>query len=118
AAVVTGGTHWPLDFVLVPVAASITHTLVELLGSQYVDAQRENARNRQQALLAQYVSGPMAEWLAQWPATGGSSYERLHLALRRIPRALKQLDAAVSRTLEKSGNVDGGPATAPTATRL
>lgn len=101
AAVATGGVHWPLDFVLVPLAASTTHQLVELLGSQYVETQRENARNRQQALLTQYISGPMAEWLALWPATGGSAYERLHLALRRIPPALRQLDAAVERALGK-----------------
>ncbi len=99
AAVITGGQHWPLDFVLVPLAASTTHQLVELLGSQYVETQRENARKRQQALLTQHVSGPLAEWLALWPATGGSSYERLHLALRRIPPALHQLEAAVQQAL-------------------
>jgi hypothetical protein len=95
AAVATGGTHLAWDFLLVPVAASMTQQLVELLGKQYVDGQREHARNRQQALVTQYVSGPLAEWLAQWPATGGSAYERLHLALRRIPAALLQLEAAV-----------------------
>jgi hypothetical protein len=97
AAVATGGTaHWPLDFVLVPLAASITHQLVELLGKQYVDNQREHTRSRQQALVAQYLSGPLAEWLAQWPATGGSAFERLHQILRRLPTAVRQLDAAVT----------------------
>ena len=76
-----------------PLAASITHQLVELLGKQYVDTQREQARNRQQALVAQYISGPLAEWLTQWPATGGSAFERLQLALRRIPRRVQQLEA-------------------------
>jgi hypothetical protein len=94
-ALATGGTHFALDFVLVPVAAAITHQLVELLGKQYVDSQREHARGRQLALVDQYLSRPLAEWLAQWPATGGSAYERLHLALRRIPPALQQLEAAV-----------------------
>jgi hypothetical protein len=96
-AVATGGAHWPLDFVLVPLAASITHQLVELLGKQYVDLQREQARDRQQALVSQFLSGPLAEWLIQWPATGGSAYERLNLALRRIPAAVQQLEAAVTR---------------------
>jgi hypothetical protein len=101
AAVATGGTaHWPLDFVLVPLAASITHQLVELLGKQYVDNQREHTRNRQQALVAQYLSGPLAEWLAQWPATGGSAFERLHQTLRRIPGAVRQLDAVVTEKLQ------------------
>jgi GTP-binding protein EngB required for normal cell division len=99
-AVAVGGHSWGLDFVLVPLAASITHQLVELLGKQYVDTQRELARQRQQALMAQYLSGPLAEWLSQWPATGGSSFERLQLALRRIPASIKELDDAVDRALQ------------------
>lgn len=97
AAVLTGGVHWPLDFILVPLAASVTHQLVELLGKQYVDAQREQARRRQQALVSEYLSGPMAQWLDEWPATGGSAYERLNVALRRIPAAVRQLESAVNR---------------------
>jgi hypothetical protein len=99
-AVATGGlAHWPLDFLLVPLYASITHQLVELLGKQYVDSQREQARNRQQALVEQYLSGPLGEWLAQWPATGGSAYERLQVALKRIPLAVRQLDELVSHAV-------------------
>jgi hypothetical protein len=90
------------DLILVPLAASVTHQLVELLGKQYVDNQRELARQRQQVLGTRYISGPLAEWLAQWPATGGSAYERLQLALRRIPPALKQLDAAVTGALVRT----------------
>jgi hypothetical protein len=98
AAVATGGTaHWGLDFILVPLAASITHQLVELLGKQYVDNQRELTRNRQQALVAEYLSAPLAEWLSQWPTTGGSAYERLYLALRRLPASLQELHEAVTR---------------------
>lgn len=93
-AVIAGGINvW--DIVLVPLAASVTQQLVELLGKQYVDSQRERARLRQQALATQYLSGPLAEWLAQWPASGGSEFERLHLALRRIPASLQNLSAAV-----------------------
>jgi hypothetical protein len=91
------------DLILVPLAASITQLLVEMLGSQYVDNQRELARQRQQALVTQYISGPLAEWLAQWPATGGSTFERLQLALRRIPPAVQQLDGAVTRALAAGG---------------
>src|SRR5262249_28056445 len=71
AAVAAGGVNWH-DLILVPLAASITHQLVEWLGKGYVDTQREQARNRQQALVTQHISGPLAEWLSQWPATGGS----------------------------------------------
>jgi hypothetical protein len=91
-------------FILVPLAAAISHQLVELLGKQYVDNQRELARQRQQALVAQYISGPLAEWLAQLPVTGGSTYERLQLSLRRIPPALKQLEAAVTKQLTGGSN--------------
>src|SRR6516164_7120548 len=86
----------PLDIVLVPLAASVTHQLIELLGKQYVESQREHARLRQQALVTQYISGPLAEWLSQWPASGGSAYERLHLALKRIPASIEQLHAEVT----------------------
>jgi hypothetical protein len=101
-AVATAGTHFVLDFLFVPLAAAITHQLVELLGKQYVENQREMARQRQAALMAQYISGPMAEWLTQWPATGGSEFERLQLALRRIPPAVQQLEAAVEQALKST----------------
>jgi hypothetical protein len=98
-AIVMGGQQWGLDFILVPLAASVTHQLVELLGKAYVEGQRETARQRQQAMLARYISGPLAEWLTQWPATGGSTFERLQLALRRIPPAVQQLEAEVTKAL-------------------
>jgi hypothetical protein len=97
AAIVTGGHNWGLDFVLVPLAASVTHQLVELLGAQYVETQRDNARARQEELEKQHLSGPLSEWLAQWPATGGSAYERLQLALKRIPESVKQVEEAVAK---------------------
>jgi hypothetical protein len=101
-AVVAGGINWH-DVILVPLAASVTHQLIEWLGKGYVDSQREAARNRQQNLETKYISGPLAEWLAQWPATGGSAYERLNLSLRRIPSAIRQLNEAVTKaTAENS----------------
>lgn len=87
------------DFVLVPLLASIKQQIIELLGKQYVDNQREQIRSRQQLLMTQYVSLPVAEWLSQWPATGGSQFERLQTALRRIPTAVKQLNDEVNRRL-------------------
>jgi hypothetical protein len=90
------GVH---DVVLVPLLASIKQHIVELLGKQYVDNQREQIRARQQLLVAQYVTIPLAEWLAQWPATGGSAFERLQVAIRRIPEDIRQVDEAVARQL-------------------
>jgi hypothetical protein len=96
ATVVTGPWGWH-HFILVPLVASMTHQLVELLGQQVVDTQREMTRQRQQALLVEHVARPLGEWLTQWPATGGSSFERLQLALRRIPDAIGQVNARVSQ---------------------
>lgn len=97
---IAGGLNiW--DVVLVPLAASVTQHLVELLGKQYVDRQREAARSRQMALVTQHLSGPLAEWLIQWPASGGSRFERLQLALSRVPEALQQMENAVTKALEK-----------------
>lgn len=93
-----GGIGWH-DVILVPLAASITHQLVELLGQNYVDNQRELARQRQQMLMAQYVSRPLAEWLMEWPITGGSEFERLQLALRRIPEGIRKLDSEIRKHL-------------------
>ncbi len=91
----------PWDLLLVPLAASVTHQLVELLGKQYVDNQREQARNRQMAMMGQYISAPMGEWLINWPTTGGSTYERLQLALRRIPENLGQLRDLLTQAMRQ-----------------
>ncbi len=98
-----GIAHWGLDFVLVPLAASVTQQLVELLGSQYVDNQRELARQRQQALMAEHISGPLAEWLIEWPVTGGSDFERLQLALRRLPEGIRRLHEVVTARVAANG---------------
>jgi energy-coupling factor transporter ATP-binding protein EcfA2 len=51
---------------LIPLAASISHQLVELLGKGYVEGQRELARQRQQALMTQHLcaAGRMANPVA------------------------------------------------------
>jgi hypothetical protein len=100
-AIITGGIG-VTDLILVPLAASVSHQLVEWLGAQYVENQREQTRGRQEDLLKQHVSGPMAEWLTQWPASGGSAYERLQLSLTRIPAAIMQIDGQVTEALKKA----------------
>jgi hypothetical protein len=49
--------------------------------------------------MKQHLSVPLAEWLAQWPATGGSDFERLQRALRRIPTAIAQLETRVQAAM-------------------
>jgi hypothetical protein len=94
ATLVAGGVGWH-DFILVPLVASMTHQLVELMGKEAVEAQREQTRKRQLKLMQEYVSGPLAQWLGDWPATGGSSFQRLQMALQRIPESIRELEARV-----------------------
>jgi hypothetical protein len=74
--------------------------LTEFFGKQYVDFHREQTRARQEALVAQHISNPLTEWLTHWPTTGGSTYERLQLILRRFPHNLLQLQAAVEGAIK------------------
>ena len=93
-----GGLHL-VSIVLVPLAASVTQYLVDLLGEKYVVLPR-GTRSRQQAMFSQQLSIPMAEWLTQWPSSGGSVYERLHVIMRRLPANLEMLDPVVRRRLQ------------------
>jgi predicted PurR-regulated permease PerM len=82
--------------VVAPLSASVVQMLVEFFGKQYVDYHREQTRERQQALVNEQLSQPLATWLTQWPTTGGSAYERLQQILNRFPENLKQLSSAVA----------------------
>jgi hypothetical protein len=94
-AIIAGGLNF-WDFALVPLAASVSQMLVEFMGKQYVESQREQTRRRQGDLARQFVSGPVTEWLMQWPVTGGSSFEKLQQVMRRIPPAIQQVGDAVN----------------------
>lgn len=85
------------DIVLVPLSASVAHQLVEWMGATYVETQREQTRSRQQTLVAEQLANPLAEWMIRWPATGGTAYERIQLALSRIPQAIRDISAAVNQ---------------------
>jgi hypothetical protein len=97
--VVTAGQNFWLDIILVPVVASVTHQLVELMGKSVVESQREQTRLRQQELMHQHLAAPLGAWLARWPVTGGSSFERLQLALSRVPVSVAQLEARVRKAV-------------------
>jgi GTP-binding protein EngB required for normal cell division len=103
AAVATAGHTLALNVLLVPLAAAVTQQLAEWLGAQYVENQREATRERQEALMREQISRPLGQWLIEWPSTGGSAYERLHLALKRIPPNLEKLNDVVKDAMPKTG---------------
>jgi hypothetical protein len=85
-----GGLDWPTIIYLF-LFVSAAHQVVELIVRQYVEHKRSAIRSRKMATVSQAVSGPLADWLARWPATGGSAYEKLQGALRRVPDTIAQL---------------------------
>ncbi len=87
--------------IYVPFFASIAHQIVELIVWQFVEQKRVSTRARRESMVIQYISAPLAEWLIQWPATGGSAYERLQITLRRVPEALRKLSTQVNQLLSK-----------------
>jgi hypothetical protein len=89
-AVWAGGFDWP-TIIYIFLFVSAAHQVVELIVRQYVERKRSAIRSRKMATVSQAVSGPLAEWLARWPATGGSAYEKLQGALRRVPDTIAQL---------------------------
>jgi hypothetical protein len=99
-----GLLNW-INLVLIPLATTATNQLIELLGQKYVENQKEQAKSRQQMMVTQHLSGPLADWLIQWPATGGSTYERLQQILHRLPANIGQLEAAVEERLKQPATV-------------
>jgi len=89
------GGFTPLSVFLVPLGASVTQYLVDLLGENYVTVRREETRMRQQTLFNQQLAQPLADWLIAWPTSGGSSYERMQAIVRRYPEHLDAMERAV-----------------------
>jgi hypothetical protein len=89
-----------VNLAAVPLVASLTQEMIEFLGKQYVDHQREKTRARQKELFRQTLVEPLAKWLVNWPTTGGSTLERLQVSLKRIPENVRLLAQAARRHME------------------
>jgi hypothetical protein len=89
---------WP---VAAAVAAPITQGLIDILGRQYVESQRERARLRQETMVTQLLADPLAERFVDYPTSGGSPFERMQMILRRIPESVRQLDVLVQQKLKE-----------------
>ena len=87
--------HW-YHLLLILVAVSATHQLTELIVRGVVEAARMRVRNQRERLVTSTLTNPLATWLAQWPATGGSSIEKLQQVLRRVPETIRSLEARVA----------------------
>lgn len=89
-AVWAGGLEW-ITLLYVVLFVTAGHLLVELVARQYVEGRRSAIRSRKMASVSQTVAAPLADWLTKWPATGGSAYEKLQGALRRVPDTITRL---------------------------
>jgi ethanolamine utilization protein EutP (predicted NTPase) len=90
---------WPpawYHLLLIPLGVSATHQIAELLVRGAVEAARARVRSRREALVSSALTDPLAAWLAEWPATGGTSFERLQQVLRRVPETIRQLAERVA----------------------
>ncbi len=85
---------------LIPLGVSVTHQVAELLARGAAEATRARVRHQREALVASTLTDPLASWLAEWPATGDSSFERLQQVLRQVPALIRQLE---ERVMAKAG---------------
>ena len=84
---------------LIPLGVSVTHQVAELMIRGTAEATRARVREKREELVSSSLADPLAAWLAEWPATGGSSFERLQQVLRRVPATIRQLEERVAAKL-------------------
>ncbi|HJZ55610.1 MAG TPA: GTPase domain-containing protein [Gemmataceae bacterium] len=90
---------WPpgwLTLLLIPLGVSATHQAAELIVRGAAETARSRVRRQRETLVSSALSDPLAAWLAEWPATGGSSFERLQQVLQRVPPMIRQLEERVT----------------------
>ena len=76
---------------LIPLGVSATQQVAEWLARAAAEATRSRVRRQREHLVAATLADPIAKTLADWPATGGSSFERLQQVLGNVPRLIRQL---------------------------
>jgi hypothetical protein len=96
-----GGLTW-FTILYVLLFASLAHQLVEIVVWQIMEQKRATMKAHREKMVNQYLAVPLGEWLAQWPSTGGSAYERLQMTMRRVPAAIKALCEAVEKRISSS----------------
>jgi hypothetical protein len=99
---------------LIPLGVSISHQATELLVRGFVESARRRVRNQREALVGSVLTSPLASWLGEWPATGGTSIEKLQQVVQRVPETIRQLEQRVStKSLEWNAAKSPSTTTAP-----
>lgn len=78
-------------FLFLPLVFGLTRMLVEFGVGVVVDAGRARVRGQREKLLSEHLTGPLAAWLNERPASGGTSLEKLQTVLHRVPDAIRSL---------------------------
>jgi hypothetical protein len=93
---------------LIPLGVSATQQVAELGARGAAEATRARVRRQREALVSSALTDPLAAWLAEWPATGGSAFERLQQVLRRVPVLIRQLEERVAAKVTSPPTAVGG----------
>ena len=109
------GSAWYL--LLAPFGVSATHQFAELATRGVAEGARQRIRSHRESLVTNSLTAPLAQWLAEWPTTGGTSFEKLQQVLRRVPDSDPPDGGARHREGEGTGEAAGGPAADPDAER-
>jgi hypothetical protein len=95
---------------LIFLGVSLTHQIAELIVRGTVERARMRVRGQREALVRSILTTPLAAWLSEWPATGGSSIEKLRQILQRVPATIRLLEERVAARVAGSSP----PRTTPT----
>ena len=89
---------WPPGWLLLlaPVGVSATQQFAELATRGVAEGARQRIRAHRESLVTTSLSAPLAQWLSEWPSTGGTSFEKLQQVLRRVPELIRQMDERVT----------------------
>ncbi len=88
---------WPPGWLLllIPFGVSASHQFAELTTRAVAEGARHRVRSHRESLVTGSLSVPLAAWLAEWPITGGTSFEKLQQVLRRVPDAIRTMEVRV-----------------------
>lgn len=96
---------WPPGWLLLlaPIGVSATHQFAEIATRGVAEGARHRVRSHRESLVTSTLSAPLAQWLAEWPTTGGTSFEKLQQVLRRVPDLIRQMDERVTAKVKALG---------------